>query len=364
MTGIIPGVSTQPFWQTLARPIVGLSPMDGVTDHPFRHIQKKYGQPAIMYTEFTSVEGVCHGAERLLTDFLYDESQRPIIGQIYGTTPDFFRQTAIVLCQLGFDGIDINMGCPAKNVAHSGAGAALIKTPELAQKIIQAVQTGIEQWQNGSTVDDCQDITPAIATEVKNRHQQLPTLYQQPNRTIPVSIKTRIGYSHNVVDEWIPTLLEMKPAAIAVHGRTLKQQYGGLADWDAIGRAKELAATTETLILGNGDVKSLEDALQRVTTYNLDGILLGRATMGNPRVFLGDKNQSDLQPNLFQIALEHCQLFEDTFKDEPKYSFMPMRKHLGWYVKDIPNASQIRIELFRTNTAAEVAAVLKQHGLL
>ena len=112
------------FWQTLELPIIGLSPMDGVTDQPFRHIQKKYGNPPVVYTEFTSTEGVCHGAEQLLSDFLYDETQRPIIAQIYGTTPEFFRQTTILLCELGFDGIDINMGCPAKNVAHSGAGAA------------------------------------------------------------------------------------------------------------------------------------------------------------------------------------------------------------------------------------------------
>src|SRR5262245_47814010 len=114
-------MSLPDFWSTLSQPIIGLSPMDGVSDHPFRQIQKKYGQPAVVYTEFTSVEGVCHGADRLLKDFLFDESQRPIIGQIYGTTPEYFRQTSIVLCELGFDGIDINMGCPAKNVAHAGA---------------------------------------------------------------------------------------------------------------------------------------------------------------------------------------------------------------------------------------------------
>lgn len=337
--------------------------MDGVTDHPFRHIQKKYGQPAVVYTEFTSVEGVCHGAERLLTDFLYDETQRPIIGQIYGTTPDFFRQTAITLCQLGFDGIDINMGCPAKNVAHSGAGAALIKTPELAQEIIKAVKTGIEEWQNGATVVDCADITPAIAREIQRRQELLPTQYQDPGRTVPVSVKTRIGYSHNVVAEWIPTLLEMEVAAIAVHGRTLKQQYGGLADWDAIGQAKSLAQNTNTLVLGNGDIKSLADADERISTYNLDGVLLGRATMGNPRVFLR-RADDKIEPSIFQIAVEHALLFEATFSHHEKYSFMPMRKHLGWYVKDIPNAAQIRIELFQTNTAAEVAAVLERHGLI
>ena len=146
------------FWDTLATPIIGLSPMDGLTDHPFRHIQKKYGNPTIMYTEFTSVEGVCHGATQLLKDFLFDETQRPLIAQIYGTTPSYFRQTAILLCQLGFDGIDINMGCPVKNVAHSGAGAALIKTPRLAQEIIAATKQGVINWQNGMREKDCPDL--------------------------------------------------------------------------------------------------------------------------------------------------------------------------------------------------------------
>src|SRR5258708_7376435 len=194
------------FWQNLAKPIVGLSPMDGVTDAPFRYITKKYGNPDVIYTEFTSVEGVCHKAKELLKDFLYDETQRPIVAQVYGTTPKFFRQTAVVLCELGFDGIDINMGCPAKNVAHSGAGAALIKTPKLAQEIIRETKAGIQDWLNGMTSKDCPDISAEIAVEVEKRHQALPEQYQQ-RRPLPVSVKTRIGYDSPVIEEWIPTLL-------------------------------------------------------------------------------------------------------------------------------------------------------------
>jgi hypothetical protein len=120
--------STQSFWHALPRPLIGLAPMDGITDHPFRHIQKKYGNPAIMYTEFTSVEALCHGDWQSMNHLLYDESQRPIIAQIYGRTPLYFRQIAVLLCELGFDGIDINMGCPAKSVANGGCGAGLIRT--------------------------------------------------------------------------------------------------------------------------------------------------------------------------------------------------------------------------------------------
>ncbi|MDQ3009023.1 MAG: tRNA-dihydrouridine synthase [bacterium] len=350
------------FWTTLATPIIGLSPMDGVSDHPFRYIQKKYGRPAVLYTEFTSVEGVCHGAKQLLKDFSYDETQRPIIGQIYGTTPEYFRQTAIVLCQLGFDGIDINMGCPAKNVAHSGAGAALIKTPALAQEIIKATKHGVEQWQNGATAADCPDIVASIVTEVETRQSQLPEIYQQV-RQIPVSVKTRVGFDQPVIAEWIPTLLEMEPAAIALHGRTLKQQYGGLANWELIGQAKELARSTNTKLLGNGDIHSITEAQEKISTYGLDGVLIGRATMGNPYLYYSE-SELPTAPSIFEIALEHSELFEKIYADEEKYSFLPMRKHLGWYVKNIPDASQIRIELFKASTSQEVKIILQAHSLI
>ncbi len=349
------------FWSTLATPIVGLSPMDGITDHPYRYIQKKYGQPAVLYTEFTSVEGLCHGAERLLKEFLFDDSQRPIIGQIYGTTPEYFRQSAIMLCQLGFDGIDINMGCPAKNVAHSGAGAALIKTPHLAQDIIRATQQGVSDWLNGQTVRDCPDLTPAICDVVERRYQQLPPTYQQ-KRVVPVSIKTRVGYDQEIIAEWIPYLLEMSPAAIAIHGRTLKQHYGGTANWDAIGQAAQLAVGTPTIILGNGDVKDRADAVQKISDYGVAGALFGRATFGNPFVFLSQKPVGS--PSIFEIALEHTKLYEATFSAETNYIFMPMRKHLGWYVREVPLASQIRSELFQTNTSQEVETILRRYRLL
>lgn len=353
------------FWSDLQLPILGLSPMDGVTDHPFRQIQKKYGKPAVVYTEFTSVEGVCHGADRLLKDFLFDESQRPIVAQIYGTTPDFFRQTAIVLCELGFDGIDINMGCPAKNVAHSGAGAALIKTPKLAQEIIRAVQTGIEQWQNGAGSDACPDITKSIWQQVELRHAALPTQYQQ-KRIVPVSVKTRVGFDQPVIAEWIPTLLETKVSTLALHGRTLKQHYSGEASWELIGQAAELCRGSETLILGNGDVKSREQALEQVAQYGVDGVLLGRATFGDPFVFLPQQQIEPIEKarRNAHIAVEHAQLFETVYSSDEKYNFLPMRKHLGWYMNGFPNASEVRVGLFKTNSAHEVQQVLSQNNLL
>jgi tRNA-dihydrouridine synthase B len=354
------------FWSELELPIIGLSPMDGVTDHPTRHIVKKYGRTALMYTEFTSVEGVCHGAKSLLRDFLYDETQRPLIAQIYGTTPRFFRQTAILLCHLGFNGIDINMGCPAKNVAHSGAGAALILTPKLAQEIIRETKAGVEDYLNGKHPQDCEDITPEIAALVEAAHQKLPAEHQTPKQ-LPVSVKTRVGYGMPVIEEWIPTLLECEPAAIALHGRTLKQQYSGLANWELIGQAAKIIrqhnqATGQSVkILGNGDIKSLAEAKEKIAMYDVDGVLIGRATFGNPYIFRDPVPES---PTRFQIAVEHAQLYEKTYSHEEKYIFLPMRKHLGWYVREFPNATQIRAELFQTNTAEEVANVLAAHSLI
>lgn len=350
------------FWSKLKKPLIGLSPMDGVTDQPYRHIQKKYGQPDIIYTEFATVEGFCKGVTTPLKDFIFDENQRPIIAQIYGKTPQFFRETATAVSQLGFDGIDINMGCPAKSVANGGAGAALITTPDLAQKIIRSTQEGVLDWVNGKTVADCKNITPQIVQEVEKRHLNLPQKYQQ-HPTIPVSVKTRIGYDRPLINDWLSTLLETNPVAIAVHGRTLRQGYGGEADWEVIGKAVEMAKDSSTLILGNGDIGSKKQALEKVINYGVDGVLIGRASFGNPWIFTDNPTKVTIQQKA-QVALEHAQLYEKTFKQDKKYSFLPMRKHLGWYMKSFDKAKKVRQELMQTNSSQDVIEILDRYKLL
>ncbi|MEM7125744.1 MAG: tRNA-dihydrouridine synthase [Chloroflexota bacterium] len=359
------------FWNELPQPVVGLAPMDGVSDHPFRHIQKKYGRPPVVFTEFTSVEGVCLGNFRTLRDFLYDETQRPIVAQIYGHVPDYFRQTAILLCQLGFDGIDINMGCPAKNIANSGSGAGLIRTPDLAQTIVRATQQGILEWSNGATVDDCTDLSQEIRAEVKNRQARLPMIYQQHD-TIPLSIKTRTGYETPVTESWISTLLELDPALISLHGRTLEQKYSGKADWDEIGKAAQLAKGTSTLVFGNGDVTSKQQAIERSKNYQTHGVLIGRASMGNPYIFCTDQKRfnekgeptyPDLCYTLGAVALEHAKLYEKTYSHYTKYQFMPMRKHLSWYAMGIPGARKLRARLVHTHSPDDAATILADLGL-
>lgn len=361
-------MTEQTFWQMLPRPLIGLAPMDGIGDHPFRHIQKKYGNPDIVYTEFTSVEALHYGDRLSMHNFLYDESQRPIIAQIYGKTPSYFRQVAIMLCEMGFDGVDINMGCPAKSVAAGGSGAGLIRTPGLAQQIIAATQAGVRQWRDGATLADCPDLPPRIVEIARARRQRLP-LHYQARRAVPVSVKTRIGYETPVVDEWLPRLLAMSPAAIGLHGRTLVQGYKGVADWEAIARAVELAQGAETLILGNGDVASLAAAHERVQSYGVDGVLIGRASFGNPFVFapplLADSEAEQAHRHrLIQIALEHARLYEQSFGGFERYHFLPMRKHLGWYIRERHSARHLRGRLVQTNCVADVETLLCAYGML
>ena len=227
----------QGFWRTLSKPIFVLAPLAGVTDAAFRRVIAKYGKPDVMFTEFTSADGLCsRGKEALLTDLLYSASERPIAAQLFGSNSENMYEACVLVREMGFDGIDINMGCPDKGIERQGAGAAHIKNPKLAQEVIAAAKRGAEH--------------------------------------LPVSVKTRIGYSKNIIDEWLPYLLEMQLASITVHGRTRKEMSKVSAHWDAIGRAVELrnkydSSAEHTLILGNGDVQDLDDARQKVAQYGV-----------------------------------------------------------------------------------------------
>lgn len=348
------------FWDKLSRPILGLAPMDGITNHPTRHIQKKYGQPAVIYTEFVAVERLDIGDPAMLNDFLYDESQRPIIAQMYGHIPERCRRMAVMLCELGFDGIDINMGCPASSIVHRGSGAGLIQTPKLAQALIAATKAGVAAWQNGATLRDDPGAPPHLLAAVEARRQALPPAYQA-RRPIPVSVKTRIGYAAPQVSEWVLHLLESEPAAIAIHGRTLHQGYRGEADWDEIGAAAELARGSRTLILGNGDIRSYQQAQQRIAAYGLDGVLIGRGSNGNPFVFQPERATPVDRYRYLHIALEHARLHERWISKRNPYRFLSMRKQLGWYARAVPGANMLRRALVETNSADEVEAVLHRY---
>ncbi len=339
------------FWNKLKKPIIGLAPMDGVTDAPFRYITAKYGKPDVTFTEFTSVEGICAGALKPLNAFYYDDIEKPIVAQLFGNTPECFYKASFLIFELGFDGLDINMGCPSKNVASKGSGASLIGKPELAKKIIRKCKQASEDWINGKTIEESELPEEIIKFAKKHRHQtNKPDLNRKP---IPISVKTRIGISKNIAEEWIKHLLEESPAAITVHGRTLKQMYSGESNWEAIAKAAEIIKQTETLVLGNGDIDSVKKSLNYANKYSVDGVLIGRAVFGKPWIFNQDANPSI--NDIFKIAVEHSKLHESLLTNIP---FLHMRKHLAWYCKGFHGASSIRQQLMKAENAAQVEKIL------
>ena len=362
------------FWRDIAKPIIGLSPMDGVTDASFRFITAKYGPPDVTVTEFVNVEAALYAPHTLIRDLAYSEIERPVVAQIYGHTPELFYKVAHVIGALGFDGLDINMGCPAKTVASKGSGAGLILKPDLAQSIIRAARHGVEDWSAGQTLDDL-GLKPALiqgVLELNRRRSDRET--PRARLAIPVSVKTRLGYDDVVVEEWIQALLEEKPAAITLHGRTLKQQYKGNADWDAIARAVEIAGHSDTLIIGNGDVKDMAEVYRRVRETHVDGVLIGRAAQGEPWIF-GAKEQvkqalrsqrgemiHDVPVSLaerFRVMLEHSAHFAGHTQI---HSFVGMRKHLAWYCKGSRGAAELRAQMVRVKNIDEVAALLRAYA--
>lgn len=333
-------------------PIIGLAPMDGVTDAAFRYMTDTYSKPDVLYTEFTSVEGITQGAVKLLNAFIYHATNTPIIAQFFGSHPDDFYQASFVACEMGFDGIDINMGCPDEHIARKGGGAALILKPKLAQDIIAKVKKAADDFTNGKTIEQT-SLPPSIIDTV-HAFKKTSWVKKPKKTTLPVSVKTRIGYDNIVTEEWISSLLESEPAAIAIHGRTLRQMYTGEANWKEIGKAAELIRKTKTLVLGNGDIKTMSDARKKIADYKLDGVLVGRATLGNPWFF---KDYIPSEQERKQAALEHCKAYLTL---TPQLNFLAMRKHLGWYMKGIHKSHELRNRLMQIKTLADVQSILSE----
>jgi tRNA-dihydrouridine synthase len=364
------------FWDNLQKPIIGLAPMDGVTDAPCRTMHGLYGRPDVVLTEFTNVEGLWRGSDRIFRDFLYTPAERPVVAQIFGCRPEYFYRAAHIVCELGFDGLDINMGCPARTVANKGGGAALIRMPETAKAIIRAAQKGVQDWANGQTLEDL-EMDPYRIQSIRQMNDERVSIWgdkvQAERRLLPVSVKTRLGYDSIVITDWVQELLELQPATISIHGRTLAQHYKGEANWEAIAAAAEIVRKTDTLILGNGDIHSLFEAAQRIRTTGVHGVLIGRASFGNPWIFQNRdhlkkllNNNINPTPEVLPIitpsreerllmALEHAYVHAK-LKGEDHY--VEMRKHLGWYLGHFPGAKQVRSELVRVNSLADVEHII------
>jgi len=341
------------FWDKLKSPIIGLSPMDGVTDAPFRYIMAKYSNPSLMMTEFTNVEGLARGAVSMLKEFEYHESERPIVAQIYGVELESFYKVALMCCYLDFDGIDINMGCPANKVARRGSGAGMIGIPTHAKKAVEIVKKACEDWYNGITLEEA-GLRPKIITHLKKLRPVEPIRKQ-----VPTSVKTRTGINEIVTEWWISELINTKPANISLHGRTLKQMYLGEANWEEIAKAAQLCKDTGISFLGNGDVKSMEDARKKSNDYGVDAVLVGRSTFGNPWFF---SNHEPNKEDRFEVAIEHCRYFEKNYVKrhdaKAQIPFFAMRKHLAWYCRGFDGAKELRSKLMQSNSTEEVEEIL------
>lgn len=357
------------------KPIIGLSPMDAVTDSPFRFITAKYGKPDFMFTEFVHVMGICLAGDNLLHSFHYDEMQRPIIAQIYGKEPEYFYHAAKLMCHLGYDGVDINMGCPAKNVASSGSGAGLIRTPELAKEIVIATRQGVTDYFQTKKLTGLKDRVIQHINETqwiqelisKNSNKDISNSpYSTP---LPVSVKTRTGYDQPITEQWISSLCEVKPDWITIHGRTLKQMYTGYANWDEIKKGVDVAKSYGIPVIANGDIKTSDDFAKVIETTGAKGALLGRTTFGNPWIFNEVRNSNSAtslhtelpqkvsKEELFKVMIEHTQKFVELYP-EPK-AFVQMRKHLGWYISGLDNANELRSQLVRVSSLSDVEMILK-----
>ena len=306
------------FWDDLPRPFFLLAPMANATDTAFRRIVTACGRPHAVYTEFVSVAGLCSpGAPRLMVDLEFAECERPVIAQFFGSVPEQFRRCAALAVELGFDGVDINMGCPDRAVLRQKAGAALIRDPDLALEIIDAARAGAGG--------------------------------------LPVSVKTRIGHATDVVEDWIGRLLTARPAAIAIHARTVKERSEVPAHWDAVRRACALARGTGVPIVGNGDVRSPEHGRALAARTGADGVMIGRGVFGNPWLFSAAGKPDDLRAAV-ETMFAHAVLYDLLFAG--RKNFVDLRRHFKAYVGGFAGAKRLRMELMETRSVADVERIV------
>ncbi len=306
-------------WEKIKKPVIGLAPMDGVTDEPMRQIQCSVTKPDVIYTEFVSAEGFCKKPSAFEKTLFFKENERPIIVQVFGYTPQAFYDSISELAKRGFDGIDINMGCPAKSVIQKGGGGDLIENYDLSEKIINSC-------------------LKAISYSKKN---------------IPLSIKTRIGKNKIVTDKWIAFLADFPIAEVTVHGRLLNQERSGEVYWDEIKKASQILKRKNIVCLGNGGIKSIKEGQDFSVKYGLDGVLIGQAALGNPWVFKED--YVALKEDILAIILKHAKLVEAFYT---KDRFVTIRKHFGWYPKGFPNCIKLKTELLKTSNYSEVKSAI------
>lgn len=296
--------------------------MDGVTDAAFRKlIATETDKPDVLITEFTNVEGLnSAGKNESLKRLKFSPSEHPIVAQIWGLNPENFYIAAKEIAEMGFDGIDLNMGCPQKDVTKTGACSALINNHALAKEIITATKKG----------------APGL----------------------PVSVKTRLGFKEIQTEEWIGFLLQQDLPALIIHGRTVKEMSDVPAHWDEIAKVVELRnkISPNTLIIGNGDVESIKQGEQYFREFGIDGIMIGRGIFKNPWLF--SKNQKEkLKKEKLSLLQKHVAGYEKIWGDGR--DFNALKKYFKIYISGFDGASDLRVKFMETKNYQEVEMLVK-----
>ena len=312
----------QSIWESLQTPFLVMAPMEAVTDSVYRQIIASAAPPEVFFTEFTSCEGLLSkGGDIVGRRLQYTTGEKPLIAQIWSGNPNSFEKAARLVSEMGFDGIDINMGCPDKSVIRSNAGSGLIKDVARAKSIID----GTNQGANG----------------------------------LPVSVKTRLGFYNSQMEDWIGEILSVKPAALTIHMRTTKDLSLVPAKWEEMPFIVSLRdqISPSTKIIGNGDVLSREQGNELARKYLIDGIMIGRGIFQNLWAFHHDPLFQATPKMYLEKLLDHTLLFERTWGNTKNFAIL--KKFYKAYVKDFSHASELRIRLMDTNTTEEVATILK-----
>jgi len=302
--------------------------MADVTDLAFRQIIVSCGKPDVLFTEFVSCDGLRSekGKLKLMPHLKFEENERPIVAQFFGARPENFYRCAQLAVELGFDGIDINMGCPVNRVVKHNSCAGLIRTPELAKEIIRQTKLGAKE--------------------------------------LPVSVKTRIGYNTIITEEWISHLVEAEPAAIILHGRTQKEMSKVPAHWDEIGKAGLLCRKAGILIIGNGDVSSYKDGLEKTEQYGLDGVMAGRAIFSNPWFFNPKIDPALKTPReRLELLCQHIKLFDELWGHPPAggKNFNVMKRFIKVYINVFDGAKEMREKLMAAKNKDELEVTLSNY---
>ena len=303
-----------------------LAPMAGITDLPFRHICKKYGNPGLVCNEMVSSKAIVYNDEKTLNMLEHTEEERPISMQIFGSEPETMAKAAQFI-ELQADIIDINMGCPAPKVVKNGDGSKLLLDLDLVENIVREVKKSINK---------------------------------------PLTVKIRKGWdnAHIVALEAAKRIEKAGADCIIVHGRTRDEFYSGMSDWSVI---KEIKENVSIPVIGNGDIKSEEDALKMFQETGCDGIMIGRGSLGNPWIFdnikyyleTGNKKEEVSIEEKLKVIKEHFKLLLDT---KGEYTATrEIRKHIAWYVKGLPRASEIRNEINKVENEKTFFEILEKY---